>query len=331
MPFECEIVPDSDLVRKSHYFGVSEYVWVKSERPVEECAKNWRMEPCYMPVMFRDRADEIEHFTVFPDDTWVVTYPKCGTTWCQEMVWLINNGLDMKAASQEPLNSRFPCIEMSTLFPPSFNIGQESIERSKKLPRPRHIKSHLPAHLLPRSIWQVKPKIIYVARNPKDVAVSFYHHQRHLHGYTRSFEDFADAFLADHVIWSPFHSHIVDFWTMRHEDNILFITFEEMKENLRGVITRTATFLGKTLTEADVELLCQHLSFDAMKKNESVNKRVDVDEMKSLTGEAKTEDFSFIRKGQIGSFRELLSPDLEMKFNKWTEKELQNTDFKFQA
>ena len=31
-------------------------------------------------------------------DVWLVTPPKCGTTWTQEMVWLLANDLDYEAA-----------------------------------------------------------------------------------------------------------------------------------------------------------------------------------------------------------------------------------------
>jgi hypothetical protein len=40
-------------------------------------------------------------------------------------------------------------------------------------------------------------QVIYVARNPKDAVVSYYHHHRLWNGYVGTFEDFFDAFLAD--------------------------------------------------------------------------------------------------------------------------------------
>ena len=53
--------------------------------------------------------------------------------------------------------------------------GFDSLSLSAILPSPRLLKSHLPYHLLPPDIIKKKAKIIYVARNPKDMAVSFYY------------------------------------------------------------------------------------------------------------------------------------------------------------
>ena len=46
---------------------------------------------------------------------------------------------------------------------------------AKLLPSPRFFKSHLPDHLIPPDVFTKKAKIVYVARNPKDLAVSYYY------------------------------------------------------------------------------------------------------------------------------------------------------------
>lgn len=74
-----------------------------------------------------------------------------------------------------------------------------SIEYTKNLPEPRVIKTHLPWKFLPEQIktGKKKPKIIYVARNPKDVCVSYYKHCTLVPSNDYTFEEFANAFLAD--------------------------------------------------------------------------------------------------------------------------------------
>lgn len=55
--------------------------------------------------------EEIKNMEVYEDDVWILSYPKCGTTWTQEMVWLINNNLDYEAAARKNLIFRSPFLE----------------------------------------------------------------------------------------------------------------------------------------------------------------------------------------------------------------------------
>lgn len=47
-------------------------------------------------------------------------------------------------------------------------------EKANDMPSPRVLKSHFKLKFLPREIEEKRPKLIYIARNPKDVAVSFF-------------------------------------------------------------------------------------------------------------------------------------------------------------
>lgn len=58
-----------------------------------------------------DFVEEIRKFVVYPDDIWVITYPKCGTTWTQEAVWQIFNGVDVDNGGAVDIGKRFPFLE----------------------------------------------------------------------------------------------------------------------------------------------------------------------------------------------------------------------------
>jgi Sulfotransferase domain len=61
---------------------------------------------------FADRyLERIKNLEVYEDDVWVVTFPKCGTSWTQEMVWMINNNLNFEKALNIPDMERFPFLE----------------------------------------------------------------------------------------------------------------------------------------------------------------------------------------------------------------------------
>ncbi|EDS28404.1 sulfotransferase [Culex quinquefasciatus] len=98
------------------------------------------------------------------------------------------------------------------------------------MPRPRFIKTHLHVGLLPEAIWTVKPKIVYVHRNPKSVAVSFYHHSASFTGYKGTLEDFTRSFMRDLQLYSPYHEHVIEYSQLSHLDNVLVLKYEDMKQ-----------------------------------------------------------------------------------------------------
>ncbi|CAH1389884.1 unnamed protein product [Nezara viridula] len=288
-----------------------------------------------MPKEFIKYMERIRNFEVRPDDVWVISYPKCGTTWTQEMVWLIGNNLDYEASKNKLLLQRFPFLEAVGIISEEQKEGgddddwvfqADTISYTEDLPSPRYIKTHLPVSLLPEQIWTVKPKMIYVTRNPKDVAVSYYHHHRLWNGYTGLYQLFMQAFIEDKLVYSPFWDHVIEYKKLENLPNLLINSFEEMKQDLPGVIRKTAAFLGKTLSSSEVDRLSEHLSFKSMKDNGAINGEEVIKEVKQRHGlDPSDPQLAFIRKGEIGSWKTEMTPDIAKQFDAWTTKKLKGT------
>ena len=100
-----------------------------------------------------DYLDTIRKFEVRDDDIWICTFPKCGTTWTQEMVWCLMNNLDFETSKSEDLDQRMIFMELKAIMkevvshfcPDTFKLAAEQ-------PSPRIIKTHLPFMILPDQI-----------------------------------------------------------------------------------------------------------------------------------------------------------------------------------
>lgn len=65
-----------------------------------------------MPESFvQHDLDELYSFEARLDDVYISTYPRSGTTWTQEMIWLICNDLNYEAAKAKDIRERFPYFE----------------------------------------------------------------------------------------------------------------------------------------------------------------------------------------------------------------------------
>ncbi|BES99393.1 Sulfotransferase domain [Nesidiocoris tenuis] len=289
-----------------------------------------------MPKEFVPDIDRIREFEVRPDDVWLISFPKCGTTWSQELIWLIGNDLDYEASNKKLLLSRFPFLEAWSILGDDLKQGEnpedewffraDTIEYIKDQPSPRYIKTHLPASLLPEQIWTVKPKIIYVTRNPKDAAVSYYHHHRLWNGYSGIYPLFMQAFLEDKLVYCPFWEHVLSYKTLENNENLLINSYEEMKKDMPSVIQKTAKFLGKTLSEDEITKLAEHLSFKNMKGNGAINGEEVVEQVRQRYKlDSSDPGLCFIRKGEVDSWKEEMTPDIAKQFDVWTAKKTKGT------
>lgn len=69
----------------------------------------------FFPSRYVEQAEGFYKFKARPSDTWVLSYPRSGTTWTQELVWLLSNNLDYQSSKTRYLAERFPFLEYVSL------------------------------------------------------------------------------------------------------------------------------------------------------------------------------------------------------------------------
>lgn len=154
--FEKEEIPEEDL---KHLKDEGAYMRIYSkEQPLAPLIRpeDWKQRYCSLCGSFESVLDNVYNFEVREDDVWIVTSTKCGTTWTQEMTWLILNDLDYTKAKNVDLTIRSPFLEFNGVVS---NVPHDTIKAANELPSPRLIKSHLPAQFLPKELWTKKPKV----------------------------------------------------------------------------------------------------------------------------------------------------------------------------
>lgn len=126
-------------------------------------------------------------------------------------------------------------------------------------------------------------------------------------------------------MYGSYWKHIFGFWERRNLPNILLIKYEDMKTALPSVIRQVAEFLEKDLTNAQIELLTKHLSFESMKNNPSVNWEDYIARLRKSNFVVK--DGSFIRTGAMGKYKEELSSEMVKKLDEWIKENVAGTSF----
>ena len=75
--------------------------------------------------------DELRNFEFYEDDIVILTPPKAGTTWMQEIVWLIMNDVDLKGAKLNQFY-RAPFLDFSLVLFNSPNPYPEDLPKTNE-------------------------------------------------------------------------------------------------------------------------------------------------------------------------------------------------------
>lgn len=283
---------------------------------------------------------DLLNFQARKDDVWLFGFQRSGTTMTQEMLWLIKNDLDFEGAAKEIMDIRFPVFshnlymkgqtknfdnmkmspELLSIINKYKSLHYKALDKAEGN---RFIKSHIPISLSTNSIFDVGCKVVYCARHPKDVVVSLFHHLKMFQPDSFkdiSFPDFWKLFKNDCLPGTPWFEQVKEGWARRNDKNFLFLFYEDTKKDTRASLLKIAKFLEKDLSEEDLQRLEEHFKIENFRKNKSVNndhfKRMGIVE----------ENKEFIRKGQIGGWKQYFTPDLNAEADEWIAENLKNSD-----
>ncbi|XP_066908556.1 sulfotransferase 4A1-like [Halyomorpha halys] len=305
------------------------------------------MTKCLMPSKYKNEVNNFLDCAVRDDDIWISTFPRSGTTLTQELVWLVKNNFDFETAKTVNIWERSPFLEISLLFHEKTKLmflkenennpqNRQIIENMshpgylvvESKPSPRLIKTHFPLSLLPRGVHKKNCKIVYVARNPRDVVVSYYYLLRtwRTTNYVGSFSQFWKQFKEGHVPWGPYWSHVLEGWAHRKDPNVLFLFYEDMVKDLENAIYKVADFLSIPAPADKVKALAEHLDIKSFSKNSAVT----FESLKSV-GILEKDGKSFVRTGAKREKPEGLNDEIENDIVKWIKENYEKTDLRFPA
>ena len=216
------------------------------------------------PADFEQKhLDSAAKYQATSSDIFVCAYPKCGTTWLQNIVWLIVHKGEPISPS---LRACIPFLDFD---------GCEAAEAIDNSQFPRIIKTHLPYQ---DTSQNKDAKYLYITRNPKDALVSYYYHVQGFgglfHSSNVSFDVLYDLYIQDKVDFNGYFENVNSWCERRHQANILFLLYEDLKRDLRGNVLKIARFLGKDYekvlkagNEKILNKVLEESSFKSMKDN----------------------------------------------------------------
>ncbi|XP_067344852.1 sulfotransferase 2B1-like isoform X2 [Channa argus] len=242
-------------------------------------------------------------------------YRERGTTWMQEIVPLIMSGGDPASVETLPNWDRVPWLEEHRAC--VLNLEQR--------PSPRLFSTHFHYRMMPASFFEVKPKVIYIMRNPKDVFTSSFHY----YGITSFLvqpgpqSEFLEKFLNGKVMFGSWFDHVKGWLDADNNKRIMYICYEEMAMDLKGSVGRIAQFLEKPLSAEVIEKIADRCLFKNMKKNNMSNYSVVPQEFMDQT---KSE---FLRKGVAGDWKNQLTAAEVEYFDRFYKDKMRDVKYEF--
>lgn len=252
------------------------------------------------PAAFKPSGMKTE---ILPDDVFLVSYPKSGNTW---MRFLVGNYLT-------DCNVNFFNVD---LVIPDIHFNPQQCAEVKL--KPRFIKSH-------KSYIAAYPKVVYIFRDGRDVAVSYYYYLQKKRRITSdlSFSNFLQEFAKSGAGGFGNWSEHVKSWTRKASDNVILIKYEDMLLDAARELRKVIEFAKVEVDQNRIVNAVRASAFEEMEKLEVKQH----DSYFFTRYEARNEDVRFLRKGQAENWRLHFSKEDERIFLRFNRKALRKSGY----
>ncbi len=218
-------------------------------------------------------------------DVFIVTPPKCGTTWMQQIV----HGLRTRGSMDfDEITRVVPWINMA------HDMGIDIY--APQVGHPRAFKTHDTLNEAPKG-----GKYIVILRNPQDALLSHYYFFENFFFEKGSID--IDTFARDFYFpRRAVFKHITALWDQRNNENVLPLCYENMKADLSETIERVAEFIGIPLDDELREIVLRQSDIKFMQAHENQFEDHIIRKTRSPAMKLPMDgQLSKVRDGQVGS------------------------------
>lgn len=277
----------------------------------------------FWPMILTGAMSSQKHFQAQDNDIILATFMKSGTTWLKALTYAIVHR-DKYPVDQSPILTNSPY----TLVPMLEVEFYKSVNEFEHLPTPRVLSTHVPYSFLPNL---KNCRVVYLCRNPLDQLVSYWHFMVKVSpdGKQLSMEDLVERICNGIQPYGPIWDHSLGYWNASSKEkasNILFLKYEDLKKDTIFYIEKLADFLCCSFSDTEKEQgipenIAKLCSIENMTSYKTNNK---------ILPELNMSSSLFFRKGEVGDWRNYLTPTMWKRLKDTVEEKLSGSSLTFQ-
>ncbi|XP_067655610.1 3-alpha-hydroxysteroid sulfotransferase-like [Haliotis asinina] len=259
---------------------------------------------------FCDEEDirHVPEMDIRDDDVMLCGYMRSGTHWCFEII----NMLLKKSDDTIPYKKE------------DFHLELTSNEDIARQPSPRVLNGHMHFERVPKAALEKKLKIVYVLRDPRDVACSLYQLMKKYFRCRDKLElcplaDWMKLFLNGEFEWGTWFDHVTN-WEKamvnpQYPSSILVVRFEDLVTEPAREIERIDEFLNTKTNDTFRRRVAEKCSLENMKRDKH-----------SITNKLEGKSVHY-NQGKIGTWKDNFSAELSEYFNRVYDERMGDSKF----